>query len=212
MVAAATLAGATSFRSVADYIGDRRHPRTRRFVAPSEPTIRRTVTSVDAAEADVLVGRWLAEQVRAGRLAARQVPTCTALALDGKTLNGSWAEVNTGSGKVRLFSALGHREGVVVGQRTIPADTNELTGGRPAAGRGRRAPHRRRQRRPDRDRHHRGRAARASRQHRSAARPGRGVRAEACRATSRRWNASWPRSKVTWCGATPHSAGKHAAT
>src|SRR5664280_1752535 len=42
-------------------------------------------------------------------------------------LNGSWAEVNTGSGKVRLFSALGHREGVVVGQRTIPADTNELT-------------------------------------------------------------------------------------
>src|SRR5450756_2655922 len=139
-------------------LGARRHPRTRRFVAPSEPTIRRTVTSVDAAEADVLVGRWLAEQVRAGRLAARQVPTCTALALDGKTLKGSWAEVNTGSGKVRLFSALVHREGVVVGQRTIPADTNELTGGRPAAGRGRRASHRR-QRRPDRDRHHRGRAA-----------------------------------------------------
>ena len=82
MVAAATLAGATSFRSVADYIGDlppealerrgaRRHPRTRRFVAPSESTIRRTVTSVDADEADVLVGRWLAEQVRAGRLATR---------------------------------------------------------------------------------------------------------------------------------------------
>jgi len=93
---------ATSFRSVADYIGDlppealerlgaRRHQSTRRFVAPSEPTIRRTVTSVDADEADVLVGRWLAEQVRAGRLAARQVPTCTALALDGKTLKGFWA-------------------------------------------------------------------------------------------------------------------------
>ena len=96
-------------------------------MAPSEPTIRRTVKSVDADEADVLVGRWLAEQVRAGRLAARQVPTFTALALDGKTLKGSWAEVNTGSGKVRLFSALVHREGVVVGQRTIPADTNELT-------------------------------------------------------------------------------------
>ena len=102
MVAAATLAGATSFRPVADYIDDlppealerlgaRRHPRTRRFVAPSKPTIRRTVTSVDAAEVDVLVGRWLAEQVRAGRLAARGVPTCTALALDGKTLKGSWA-------------------------------------------------------------------------------------------------------------------------
>jgi hypothetical protein len=89
-------------------------------VAPSEPTIRRAVTSVDAAEADVLVGRWLAEQVRAGRLAARGVPTCTALALDGKTLKGSWAEVNTGSGRVRLFSALGHREGVVVASAHHP--------------------------------------------------------------------------------------------
>ena len=72
-------------------LGARRHPRTRRFVAPSEPTIRRTVKSVDADEADVLVGRWLAEQVRAGRLATRGVPTCTTLALDGKTLKGSWA-------------------------------------------------------------------------------------------------------------------------
>jgi hypothetical protein len=103
-------------------LGARRHPRSRRFVAPSEPTIQRTVTPVDADEADVLVGRWPAERVE-----ARQVPTCTALALDGKTLKGSWAELNTGSGKVRLFSALGHGEGVVVGQRTLPADTNELT-------------------------------------------------------------------------------------
>ena len=30
----------------------------------------------------------------------------------------------------------------------------------------------------------------------SAARPGRGVRAEACRATSRRWKASWPRASL----------------
>jgi hypothetical protein len=50
MVAAATLAGATSFRSVADYIGDlppealerlgaRRHPRTRRFVQGADPDV-----------------------------------------------------------------------------------------------------------------------------------------------------------------------------
>jgi hypothetical protein len=35
-------------------------------VVPSEPTIRRTVKSVDADEADDMAGRWLAEQVRAG--------------------------------------------------------------------------------------------------------------------------------------------------
>ena len=50
MVAAATLAGATSFRSVADCIADlppealerlgaRRHPRTRRFVQGADPDV-----------------------------------------------------------------------------------------------------------------------------------------------------------------------------
>jgi hypothetical protein len=86
-----------------------------RRAAPAPPAAGRrcsprptgSVTSVDAAEADDMAGRWLAERAR--RAARRQA--CTALALDGKTLNGSWAEVNTGSGKVRLFSAPGHREG-----------------------------------------------------------------------------------------------------
>lgn len=138
MVAAATLAGSTSFRSVADYVADlpqdalerlgaRKHRLTGRYQPPSEATIRRTVKSIDADQADLLVGRWLMDQVRAGRLSADQVPTFTAIALDGKTLRGSWAELNTGTGKVRLFSALVHSEGVVVGQRTIPADTNEVT-------------------------------------------------------------------------------------
>jgi hypothetical protein len=47
------------------------------------------------------------------------------LALDGKTLKGAWEEVDTGAGKVRLFSALTHAEGVVVGQRRIPDNTGE---------------------------------------------------------------------------------------
>lgn len=138
MVAAATLTGCRSFRSVADYVADlppdalarlgaRQHKQTREFVAPSEATIRRIVKSIDADEADTLVGRWLFAQVRAGRLHADQVAAFTAIAIDGKTLKGSWAECNTGTGKVRLFSALVHSEGVVVGQRAIPADTNEVT-------------------------------------------------------------------------------------
>ena len=138
IVAAAALAGCRSLRSVADFaadlppdalqrLGARRHPVTGMFIAPSEPTIRRTVQGIDADEADSLIGPWLMEQVRAGRLAAGQVPGWTTIALDGKTLKGSSAELNTGNGKVRLFSALVHGEGVVVGQRAIPEDTTEVS-------------------------------------------------------------------------------------
>jgi predicted transposase YbfD/YdcC len=142
MAAAATLSGARSFRSVADYVADlpedalgrlgaRTDPRTGAPVAPSEPTIRRMVHQVDADEADRLVGRWLYAQVRAGRTAAGANPDRLAFAIDGKTLKGSWEEINTGVSKVRLFSALVHGEGVVVGQRAIPAETNEITQVRP---------------------------------------------------------------------------------
>lgn len=133
MVAAATISGARSFRSVADYVTDlppealtrlgaRHHPVTGRPVAPSEATIRRTVKDVDADEADTIVGTWLHAKVRAGVVAPQ---AWRGLALDGKTLKGAWEEVDTGAGKVRLFSALTHAEGVVVGQRKIPENTGE---------------------------------------------------------------------------------------
>jgi hypothetical protein len=133
MVAAATISGARSFRSVADYVADlppealtrlgaRRHPVTGRAVAPSEATIRRTVKDVDADEADTIVGTWLHAKVQAGAVAPQ---AWRGLALDGKTLKGAWEEVDTGAGKVRLFSALTHAEGVVVGQRKIPENTGE---------------------------------------------------------------------------------------
>lgn len=138
MVAAATLAGHRSFRAVADWVvdlpqdalarlGARRHPLTGHYIPPSEATIRRTVKDVDANEADALIGGWLLGQLRAGRLAAEQVSAFTGLALDGKTLKGSWPEHNTATGKVRLLSALVHGEGVIIGQREIPADTSEIT-------------------------------------------------------------------------------------
>jgi hypothetical protein len=138
MVAAATLAGNRSFRSVADWVADlpqdalarlgaRQHRRTGRYICPSEATIRRTVKDVDANHADALIGDWLLTQVLAGRLATAGLPTRTALALDGKTLKGSWIGENIATSKVRLFSALVHGEGVIVGQREIPSNTNEIT-------------------------------------------------------------------------------------
>jgi hypothetical protein len=133
MVAAATISGARSFRSVADYVADltpealarlgaRRHPVTGQPVPPSEATIRRTVKDVDADEADTIVGTWLHAKVMAGVVSPK---AWRGLALDGKTLKGAWEEVDTGAGKVRLFSALTHAEGVVVGQRKIPDNTGE---------------------------------------------------------------------------------------
>jgi hypothetical protein len=133
MVAAATISGARSFRSVADYVADlppealtrlgaRRHPVTGQPVPPSEATIRRTVKDVDAEEADTIVGTWLHAKVLAGVVAPK---AWRGLAVDGKTLKGAWEEVDTGAGKVRLFSALTHAEGVVVGQRKIPENTGE---------------------------------------------------------------------------------------
>jgi hypothetical protein len=95
---------------------------TGRPVAPSEATIRRTVKDVDADEADTIVGTWLHAKVMAGVVTPK---AWRGLALDGKTLKGSWEEVDTGAGKIRLFSALTHAEGVVVGQRKIPEHTGE---------------------------------------------------------------------------------------
>lgn len=137
MVAAAGLSGSgRSFRAVGDFVADlpqealarlgaRRHPVTGRYVAPNEATIRRHVQMIDADQADAAVGRWLLAQVTAGRLAAGDAAAQTRIALDGKVLRGAWEELR--DVKVKLFSALVHGEGVIIGQRKVPEDTTEVT-------------------------------------------------------------------------------------
>jgi hypothetical protein len=137
MVAAAGLSGCgRSFRSVGDFVADlpqealarlgaRRHPVTGRYVAPNESTIRRHVQMIDADQADAAVGRWLLAQVTAGRLAVGDAAALTRIALDGKVLKGAWEELR--DVKVKLFSALVHGEGVIIGQRKVPEDTTEVT-------------------------------------------------------------------------------------
>ncbi len=137
MVAAAGLSGSgRSFRSAGDFVADlpqealarlgaRWHPARRRYIAPNEATIRRHVQMIDADQADAAVGGWLLAQVAAGRLAAGQAGALTAVALDGKVLKGAWEELP--DVKVKLFSALVHGEGVVIGQRKVPEDTTEVT-------------------------------------------------------------------------------------
>ena len=137
MVAAAGLSGSgRSFRSAGDFVADlpqealarlgaRFHPVRRCYIAPDEATIRRHVQMTGADQADAVVGAWLLAQVRAGRLAAGQAASRTMVALDGKVLKGAWEELP--DVKVKLFSALVHGEGVIIGQRKVPEDTTEVT-------------------------------------------------------------------------------------
>jgi len=144
MVAAAGLSGSgRSFRSAGDFVADlpqealarlgaRFHPVKGCYIAPSEATIRRHVQMTGADQAGAAAGGWLLARVAAGRLAAGLAGAMTGVALDGKVLRGAWEELP--DVKVRLFSALVHGEGVIIGQRKVPVETTEVTQVLPLAG------------------------------------------------------------------------------
>lgn len=125
---AACLAGSRSFAAIADWashqsqdvlerLGCRWNYSQVKYVPPSEPTLRRTLKSVDAEDVDRRVGAWLARQANG-----------KAVALDGKTLRGSRTEKTKA---VHLVSALLHGEGVVIGQTAVSEKSNEITAVKP---------------------------------------------------------------------------------
>lgn len=124
----ACLAGARSFLAIGQWaaqlpqellrrLGCRFHPVKRRYIPPSEPTIRRALQSIDPDLLDRLLGQWLAKQVPA-----------EAVAVDGKTLRGAR---RPGGGRVHLMAALVHKEGVVVAQREVDEKSNEIPAVKP---------------------------------------------------------------------------------
>lgn len=88
-------------------------PRDGKWVAPSEPTLRRALQSVDAEELDRVVGEWLQEQADSN-----------ARAVDGKALRGS---AGSRGKPVRLLSSLLHKERVVLGQQVVWDNPTEIT-------------------------------------------------------------------------------------
>jgi hypothetical protein len=86
-------------------LGARRNRSTGAYVAPSEATIRRTIQMVDTERADELVGTWLSEQVRHGRVSMAQL---------GVRLRPAPGD------RTRLFSALVHAEGATAGKDQLP--------------------------------------------------------------------------------------------
>lgn len=120
----AILSGADGFRAIGEWaqslsqenlkrLGCRFSERKGRYEAPSEPTIRRSLQSVDAQRLDTVINEWIGEQTSAN-----------AIAVDGKAVRG--AKGANGQPLV-LFSALLHREGVVVAQREVDSKHNEIT-------------------------------------------------------------------------------------
>ena len=135
MATAATLAGARNVAAIGEYaadcpqevlarLGAKCHPAKRRYIAPHAETFRRALGAVDAAALDRVVGAWLFDQARRGRVDKDQL----VLALDGKSLRGSLRE----DGKaVHLFSAMVQGSGIVVGQEEVDQKSNEITAFRP---------------------------------------------------------------------------------
>jgi predicted transposase YbfD/YdcC len=141
----AVLAGARNFREAGDRAADlpqellelagcRADRRTGRYVAPSEPTIRRMAHDIDADAADRQVCRWMREQAAAAALAhTSDVAEDTAdhgligVAMDGKTVRNTVAPGGPEGSEVKLFSAMLHREAIVIAQLRVPDGTNEIT-------------------------------------------------------------------------------------
>ena len=119
----AVLAGARSFREIGDQaadlpqdvleaVGARVDAHSRRRVAPSETTLRRTIQAVDAAHADRLLCAWIRAQTTTA-------DTPAGLAIDGKTVRGSDG--------MRLFAAVTHGQPIVLAQVAVPDTTTETT-------------------------------------------------------------------------------------
>ncbi len=123
----AILSGADGFRAIGEWaqslsqenlkrLGCRFSERKGQYEPPSEPTIRRSLQSVDAETLDAVVNEWIREQTNSD-----------AVAVDGKALRGAKRDGQP----LYLFAALLHREGVVVAQRAVETKHNEITAFQP---------------------------------------------------------------------------------
>jgi len=127
IVICAILCGARSFAAISDWgknasqktlarLGCRKDKRTKRYIAPSEPTVRRVMQTIDAVAVDKEIGAWMLQQ-------AQRSEGRATLSLDGKTLRGS---AKSGGKQVQLLSAFLAREGAVIAQEQIDSKSNEI--------------------------------------------------------------------------------------
>ncbi len=119
MAVCAVLCGQRSYLGITEWAGGLTSDMLKRFgckreSAPSGPTIRRTLQSIDVEETDREIGYWLASQ---NSLSGK------AIATDGKTARGS----RDGDKRpIHLLSAIVHKEGRVIAQKEVDEKTNEM--------------------------------------------------------------------------------------
>lgn len=125
MALCAMLGGATSYAAIAQAaqrfphwmlkrLHCRIHPRTGKFVVPSEATFRRFLQSVDPQALETVLRTWLQ---------GLGSDVGTTLALDGKSLRGARRADGT---LVHLLSVIDTETGVTLGQLEVPDKTNEI--------------------------------------------------------------------------------------
>lgn len=162
---AAMLSGCHNATEIAEWAADlpedalarlsvRRSPKTGKSVAPSEPTVRRTLNAIDNQALDDLVCKVLQELVGASRSDDKEKKPQNDLAeqhkdaddeesttksdtldtelfgvaVDGKSLRGA---IKQDGRCVHLFSAMTHTERVVIAQNEVSHKTNEIKAFRP---------------------------------------------------------------------------------
>ncbi|MFO8164699.1 MAG: ISAs1 family transposase [Desulfatiglandales bacterium] len=124
----AVLCGARSYAAIAEWakhrtqkqlnrLWSRYDDKQRRYIPPSEPTIRRVLQSINAEVVDQAIYGWL-----------NSLFSGSAVAFDGKVLKG--ARDHDGK-QVHLLSAIIHQEGITIAQRQIESKTNEIPTARP---------------------------------------------------------------------------------
>jgi hypothetical protein len=93
-----------------------RDRKTRKFIKPSESTIRRVIQALDPAELDRIVTAWLRSHLKDLGIAS--------LAIDGKCVRTA-SKINGES--IQLFSALDTQTKIICRQIKIPAKRNEIS-------------------------------------------------------------------------------------
>jgi len=120
---AALLGGEKTYASLAEWAGRltqnqlkrlraRFDKKRKRFIPPSEPTIRRVLQSADVERVEQCLGQWLLG-----------IADDHAIAIDGKTLKGAKRDNGT---QVHLLSAFLHNQAVTISQLEVDQKTNEI--------------------------------------------------------------------------------------
>ena len=125
MAICAVMSGAKSFTAIGEWAAATnqnmrrrlgcRKDKVGRYIAPSEPTLRRALQESQPDQIDEVLGGWLC---------LLNKERAEGIAIDGKTLKG--ARQDSGR-QVHLISAFMHRQGVVVAQKQVEEKANEIT-------------------------------------------------------------------------------------